>query len=189
MTAPSSTAAETERREETGLRDAIASARAQDGRSLAEISSGRSVLVVFLRHSGCPFCREAIADASRVIDRLRSEQVELVFVTQWPPGPEDELFDKAGLSSALRIDDPDRSLYRAFELKRGNLWQIAGPFVWLRVLSAGLRGHRVGRAVGNAFQMPGVFLVRDGRVIRSYRHRSQASRPDLCALAGVAGGA
>jgi hypothetical protein len=41
----------------------------------------------------------------------------------------------------------------------------------------------VGRLAGDGFQMPGVFLIFKGEVIRSYRHHTAADRPDYINLA------
>jgi hypothetical protein len=46
-----------------------------------------------------------------------------------------------------------------------------------------LAGHGIGPLVGDGFQMPGAFLIRDGRVSAAYRHRHAADRPDCGALA------
>ena len=35
---------------------------------------------------------------------------------------------------------------------------------------------------GDGLQMPGVFVLVDGRVARAYRHRTAADRPDYAAL-------
>jgi len=54
----------------------------------------------------------------------------------------------------------------------------------VRGIQAGIvEGHGLGRLAGDAFQMPGVFLVFHGQVIRSYRHQSTADRPDYLGFA------
>ena len=68
-------------------------------------------------------------------------------------------------------------------LRRGNLWQIGGPKVWVRSMLAALRGHVPGSVEGDAMQMPGTFLVRDGVTVMAYRHASQADRPAYDAIA------
>jgi hypothetical protein len=56
---------------------------------------------------------------------------------------------------------------------------LFGPKVWVRGFDAGIvRRHGVGRLVGDGFQMPGLFMVFHGQVLRSYRHQSAADRPD-----------
>lgn len=167
----------------TSLRDAMAAARDQHAVSLLNRSREKPTLVVFLRHAGCPFCAEAIADVSKQRAAIESRSVNIVFICQWPDGQALHLFENAGIADLPRIHDPNCSLYNAFGLRRGNLWQIAGPFVWFRVLQAAIAGHRVGRVLGDAFQMPGTFLIRDGEIIHRYKHRSQASRPDYLRIA------
>lgn len=175
------------RMDHADLERAMAAAVANTGASLLDLSHRSPVLVVFLRHAGCPFCREAMADLARSRGTIAGGGTAIVVVYQWNPGEADELFERAGIADLPRIADPDRALYRAFGLRRGNLWQIASPYVLWRVVTAGAAGHRVGRVLGDAFQMPGTFLVHRGRVVREFRHRSQASRPDYAAIAAGQG--
>ena len=44
---------------------AFADVRAESGRTLLELVDAGPVLLVFLRHFGCSFCRQAIDDVSR----------------------------------------------------------------------------------------------------------------------------
>lgn len=171
------------------LTDTLASTRAHDGRTLLELSrtdpTHAGMLLVFLRHSGCTFCREALADLAKKRDDLKSRRVRLVLVHM---GPENEQtaahFAKYGLQSHPRVSDPDRALYRAFDLRRGSFSQLFGLKCFLRGLRAAIVGrHWVGRLVGDGFQMPGVFLVRDGVIAQAFRHRSAADRPDYCEIA------
>lgn len=166
-----------------GVRSEIGTAVTNTGESLLELSNTQPVMLVFLRHSGCPFCREAMAD---VHDRRREieARARIVFVHQ---SPEDEanaaFFAAAGLGDVPRISDPSLHLYRALGLKRGSVWAVFGPYVWLRSIQAMLSMRRLGRKVGDVFQMPGVFIIHKGEMIASYRHRSQASRPDYVGMA------
>ena len=43
----------------------------------------------------------------------------------------------------------------------------------------------VGKLVGDGFQMPGVFLLRNGRIEKAFRHQTAADRPDYCELASA----
>ena len=104
-------------------------------------------------------------------------------------GPERDaprFFERYGLADAPRVPDPDGSVYEAFGLRRGSLGQLFGLKVWLRGVRAGLLDrHLVGKLSGDGFRMPGVFLVRDGEVVRAFRHETAADRPDYCALAAT----
>jgi hypothetical protein len=94
------------------------------------------------------------------------------------------MFTRYGLQDVLRISDPSRRLYAAFGLERGTIGQLFGLKVWVRGFYACLlAGHRLGRVVGDGMQMPGVFLIHRGQIVRSFRHRTAADRPDYVALA------
>ena len=60
---------------------------------------------------------------------------------------------------------------------------LLGPKVWWRGAKAYFSGHGVGALDGNVFRLPGVFLIQDGHILRSYRHTSAADRPDYIGLA------
>jgi hypothetical protein len=94
------------------------------------------------------------------------------------------LFSLYDLGDVARISDPDRSLYRAFGLKRGALSQLLGWKVWWRGFIAGLlHRHWGGRLKGDGRQMPGVFLLEDGEIIGEHRHRTAADRPGYVDMA------
>jgi hypothetical protein len=163
--------------------DALASARTQAGESLADLSRAGSVMLVLLRHTGCTFCREAVADLAAARERIESAGVRPVLVHQGSDADLEPLLSRHGLGTVDRVSDPERDLYRSLELSRGSFAELFGPSVWLAGLKATFRGHLVGRLVGDGFQMPGVFVVRDGRVISAVRHRTAAERPDYSDLA------
>jgi len=176
---PSPVASPPTDRGEADITQLLRTSRTNTGQSLDELSHTSPVLVVFLRHTGCPFCREAMRDVHRQRQSIAAAGVTPVFVHQ---GDEDDtaraIFESEHVADIPRISDPDRHLYRAFELRRGNLWQMFGPKVWWRSMQAMATGARVGRVVGDAFQMPGVFVLHKGRIVRAFRHASQADRPD-----------
>jgi hypothetical protein len=93
------------------------------------------------------------------------------------------LFAGFGFADVPRVADPDRILYRALGLSTGSFLQLLGPRVLWRAASATAHGHRLGRKDGDTRQMPGVFLVQDGRVIESFRHQDVADKPDYRAMA------
>lgn len=159
----------------------------QHGRTLADLSSEAPTLAVFLRHAGCTFCREALADLARQRAEIEARGARLALVHMGADAKTAaDHFARFGLGDVSHFGDPDRALYRAFDLKRGTLGQLFGPRVWLRGFHAGvIDRHLVGKLVGDGFQMPGAFLLRDGRVVRSFRHADAADRPDYRALASV----
>lgn len=157
--------------------------RTQFGVTLDELSRLSPVLLVFLRHSGCPFCREALSDLAGRRRDIERQGARLVLVHMGDADGDAGFFARYGLGDLPRIADPDRALYRAFGLPRGSLGDVIGPKVWWRGFQAGfLNRHFAGRPIGDAFQMPGVFLLFHGEVVRGYRHQSSADRPDYLSL-------
>lgn len=154
----------------------------QYGSSLEELSRRQPVLVVLLRHSGCTFCREALADLAATRQQIDAAGTRIALVHQSADEPT-ELLARHGLTDLPRFRDPYRRLYEHFGLSQGGIGQLLGPVVWWRGLKAFLTGHRQGTRDGDAFRMPGVFLLHRGRVAREFRHATAADRPDYAALA------
>lgn len=162
--------------------------RTQFGVSLLEMSQLSPVMVIFLRHFGCTFCREAVADLASRRREIEQQGVRLAFVHMSSEEEADDFFVDHGLADVARVSDPKQIVYRAFGLERGSWGQLFGPKVLWRGIQAGfLEGRGVGRPVGDAFQMPGVFVIFHGEVLRAYRHQSAADRPDYVALASEQG--
>ena len=89
-----------------------------------------------------------------------------------------------GLADLSRFSDPECHLYRAFGLRRLPVRKLLTLRVLRRGFAAVWRGHRQGLLiVGDGLRMPGVFLVRDGAVVRSYRHEGPGDLPDYLDLA------
>ena len=161
------------------FRETIAGIRTNGGRTLQELSRESPVLVVFLRHSGCTFCREALADISERRQAIEANGTRIVLVHMSNDAAASRWMADYGLDDLDRISDPDRKVYRAFDLHRGRAWQLLGPRVWWRGFLAGVvSGHGLGRLDGDGFQMPGAFVLWKGAIVRAFRHRTAADRPD-----------
>lgn len=168
------------------IADANHSAITQNGESVSSMSQRGNLLVVFLRHSGCTFCREALADIAKRRGEIESSAT-LLFVHM---GSEDESTQKYfagyGLGDVARVSDPQCKMYRAYELDRGKIGQLFGPSVWWRgFVAAILARHAVGKLGGDGFQLGGSFLVRNDAIVKAYRNATAADRADYCELAGA----
>ena len=141
------------------------------GEAVGELSERRPVLLVFLRHAGCPFCREAMADLARQRKRIELAGVHIVLVHMNSRERFRRFAARYGIEGIDHIANPGRELYRAFGLKRGSLRQIFGWEVWKRGIRAVLGdGYGIGLGEGDAWQMSGAFLLHTGSVIRSHEH-------------------
>ena len=112
-----------------------------------------------------------------------------VLVHMMPDADAAKLFGQYGLEDVPRISDPDRHVYRGFGLTRGSVRQVMGPGVLWRGLKATLlSGHRPGKPAGDVFQLPGVFLIADGAIVRAFQPETSAARADFEELAACPSG-
>ena len=164
------------------LGEALRTIPSQRGRTLAELSAVQPLLVVFIRHAGCTFCREALADVAAIRRELEQAGIALAVVHMSTTTRAGELLAHYSLDDIDQFSDPSCRLFRAFELARGRWWQLMGPAVWSRGLATIIR-HGLGTIDGDGFQMPGAFLLKGGQIAAAYRHRTAADRPDYRRLA------
>ena len=154
------------------------------GRSLLELSFEHPVMLVFLRHFGCVFCREALSDIAQKRDSIEEKGARIVFVHMAENDIAHEYLKKFGLEVVPHISDPECRFYSAFGLTKGTFSQLFGLQVWMRGFSAGmLTSYAAGSHLGDSFQMPGVFVIMDGKVREQYIHKMVSDRPDYEELA------
>lgn len=155
--------------------------------SLLTLSRERVVMLLFLRHFGCIFCREALADLGRVRNDLESRDVCVAIAHMHSEVEAAQFLPRFKLENAPRVSDPTRDLFRAFGLRDGSALQIYSPVVLARAVSAAFRGLPGGPMSPEVRQMPGVFLLRNGRVIAGFVHDRISDRPDYRGLADCIG--
>lgn len=152
----------------------------QQGQSIDEKSLKGSVLLVFLRHFGCVFCREAIKDLSKKRKGLADRGVEIVFVHMSDNETAQEYFDRYNITGVDSISDPSCALYQQFGLMKGRPGQLFGLKNWVRGFEVFVKDPTIVsvKQIGDGFQMPGVFLIKDSEVKQSFIHKSAADKPD-----------
>lgn len=114
---------------------------------------------------------------------LAAQGTQLAFVYIGTEEQAADFFDSYNLADVPRVSGTEQRLYQAFELTRAKLTQLFSLDTFMRGFAALGKGHGIGRITGNAFQMPGVFLIKDGRIANSFRHATVADTPDYVALA------
>jgi peroxiredoxin len=149
------------------------------GRSVLSVSNEKPVLLVFLRHFGCTFCKEAVSDLSCKQDAYLDSGVILILVHMSPPEDAEIFFKGYGFVDVEHVSDPSCRFYAGFGLVKGNFSQLFG----LRVMMRGfentmVKGHSIGRFIGDGFQMPGVFLIQNGNVREKFVHKYASDRPN-----------
>jgi hypothetical protein len=157
----------------------------QNGASLRHHSERTPLLVVFLRHGGCPFCRETLAHLKAARSEITKSGIGIALVHLMTDVEAANLFAKYDLADVPRYSAPDGRLYAAFGLQRGAIGRVAGPRVWWRGLSATLRGHLPGVPKGDIFQLPGTFLLCDGEIRQADRAETSAGLVDFVEFIGT----
>lgn len=163
----------------------LTSVESHRGATLSALSWQNPTLVVFLRHTGCTFCRETLADLQAQRQKLESRGITLALVHMSDPLEATRTMSRYALDSNHRFSDPQCELYRAFGLRRGSFQQLFGVKVWLRGFAAAIVGsHGIGRMKGDGFRMPGVFFLDRGKIVSHFYAQSVADRPDYLGIAG-----
>lgn len=158
--------------------------RTQNNESVSDISHQMPVMLVFMRHLGCIFCQEALADLKKVMQQIESSNIRVVFVHMSTEQEAEKIFARHDLTDMERISDMENTYYNAFGLVKGDFRQIFGFKSWLgmgRAYSKGIRQVRVQNG-GDPHQMPGIFIIKNEKVIKSFQYRSVGDYPDYLNL-------
>ena len=114
---------------------------------------------------------------------IDKRKARVVFVHQGDAAHGDTLAEAFKIGDWAHIADPERGLYRTFGLEEGGVTAVVGPKALLRgaalFFSSGILPKK---PVGSIRQMPGVFVLRGGRIAAEFRHRSVSDRPGYLAL-------
>lgn len=147
---------------------------------IVDLSHQQPILLIFLRHFGCTFCREALAEISQIQDSIKAIGVKMVFVHMTDRDTAEAFFKKFNLPADAHVSDPKCMLYQHFGLVKGTFRQLFGLSVMMRGFKAGMvEGHGHGfKYIGDAFQMPGIFIIKDGEIRDSYIHQLASDRPN-----------
>ena len=130
------------------------------------------LLLVFLRHVGCPLTRGWMEQFKVEVADAAKSHGTIALVTMSTP-EQAATFREAQQIPFVCLSDPQQTAYQAYGIPRGTLWQISQPAVWKEGLK-GVLQCGVGAVQGDPFQLPGVVLIDTQGIIR-FLHRSQHS--------------
>jgi hypothetical protein len=180
--------AQLEQLDQLDLADAFREFHTETGRSLLDLVDESPVLLIFLRHFACAFCAQTLDQVSQISDQIAAKGARPVFVHLGSPERARPYFDYYHLSNVERISNPDASLYQlpAFALSRTNPYlHFLNLTVWKGWLKGAMRKYGIGMIKEDAEQMPGVFFLKDRKIVRAFRHRTIADEPDYLKLVGA----
>lgn len=161
----------------------IEATRTESGQTLAELSANHPVLVVFLRHSGCPYCRQTLAQLAKLRSTLEAKHTRLVIVHHDTPENGAAWIGKYELGECEQISDPDGQLYAQFELGKTSLWNLFGPHTWWPGFKATiLQLNGISKPVGDIKQLTGAFVIHHGKIVQAFRQKLSHQSPDYKAM-------
>ena len=163
---------------------ALRELKTNTGETLDSLADRQPQLIIFLRHTGCTFCRESLADLAQQRTAIESQECGIILVHMGDNERDADFFAHYALDDVPRISDPKCHLYRLFGLDLAGFSEILSPRVWLRGFTAAIfSGHGIGRLNGNSLQMPGVYLYHCGQILGGYQHVLASDRPNYADIA------
>jgi len=158
----------------------LESAITQKGNTVLELSKNGPVLLTFLRHFGCIFCREALHDLADRKQKIADANINLVLVHMSDNSVAEQYFVDYNIPNVEHISDPHCELYSAFGLAKGGPSQLLGLKNFIRgfELTIKSKSKPALRFIGDGFQMPGIFMIDNGNMVDRFVHLSAADRPN-----------
>lgn len=154
--------------------------RTPDDREVAleSLWAERPVVLTLVRHFGCIFCREQVAQMRRIAPEIRAAGADLVFVGNGTPQMAEAFVEDFGIDVPV-YTDPTREVYGALGAQRPGRGAMLRPRMWRYTLRAVLSGSRQARKVqGDRAQVGGVFIVQPGGDLAwAYRSRLAGDHP------------
>jgi peroxiredoxin len=151
--------------------------------SWIEQSHSSPVLVVFLRHAGCTFCREMLSDLKERAAAIEQRDIQTYLVHMGASSGSrfESQFRLEGLPESWKlVSDPGRALYQLAGLKRGRLGQLFSPSSLWRGFVAGILNRKgVGALEGDGFMMPGAFMWSNGERVFEWKPQTAGQRIQL----------
>jgi peroxiredoxin len=164
---------------------ALTSIHTESGASLLSLVEASPVLLVFLRHFGCSFCRQAISDVADLKSELDRRGVRPVFVHLGTPERAKPFFDYYGIGDVERVSDPEAVVYQlpVFALPRMHpALTLLQPSVWIGWLKGSIFKHGIGAIKEDGHQMQGIFFLKGPKIVRQFRYRTIADEPNYLKL-------
>lgn len=136
--------------------------------ALSELWQAGPVLLVLLRHSGCPICREHLVVTEGILDDIAAAGCRVIGVCHGS-GIEAEAMRKELELRFSVYADPKLALYKALAMPRGSWWQVTfGPM--LREPVKAMRRMRDVRKPGKDVRQLGGIVLLDAKGDVSFRY-------------------
>jgi peroxiredoxin len=130
-------------------------------------SAEKGIVLVFLRHFGCLFCRDHAAQLRKHYDDFRARGFEVVAIGQGTPARSEKFQQDYSLPFPV-LGDRARESYRRYGLTSTALGSFLDPRAYVSGIRSLLHGKLPGLPDGDVSQNPGTFLIdRSGHILRA----------------------
>ena len=138
---------------------------------LGSLWEEKLAIIVFLRHYGCIFCRQHVAELREHEQAIRARNAGVAAIGMGDRNYARLFREETGITFPLLVDE-ERTAYRAAGLKRANILHLLrrnNAAARKRAWGAGHKHHTLGQ---NPFQLGASFVFGPGNVDR-YAHLSR----------------
>lgn len=126
---------------------------------------GKKVALSFLRHLGCPLCKEKVSELAELYSTMGDSNIELIVVVDGTQTRIENFVKRNNIPFHL-VGDKEKKIYKLYGLSSGTFAQVVSPSVLKSSIRATFKGHIHGRFEGDEFQLPGDFIVDgDGKIV------------------------
>lgn len=116
------------------------------------------LVLVFLRHLGCPLCMRRIDELKDEYSRIKDIGAELMVMVQSTKVRVEKYSEKKSIPFPL-VSDKEKKIYSLFGVERGGLAAFLAPRVLKESAKATLKGYFHGALEGDELQKPAEFIV------------------------------
>jgi len=119
-----------------------------------------------------------VAQLRRNKNSFAKAGARVVLVGMGTPSESAEFAEKFKVPFPI-VADPQKKLYRRFELKQMSTLGFFSPSLALKGVAAIVGGHSIGMPQGDVRQLPGVFIINTtGDIVYSHFSSNPADHPD-----------
>lgn len=140
------------------------------------VSSHKIVILHFLRHLGCIYCKHAV-DQLYKLSQQNPGFPPVIFVHQSTP-EQAEAFFSEHFPGASYISDPELSLYNLFGIRRLKGFHLFDPRMILKGFRLSFMGYSNNLGFGNIYLLSGTFVFLNGKLVWSHRPKRAGDEPD-----------
>lgn len=153
----------------------------QNGTSLHDHSCAAPLLLILLRHAGCPFCRKTLEELSQTRGDFENHGYHIGLVYMDEEAVILPQFIRYGLASVPRFRDANRYLYSSLGLKRAPIRDLFQFKQWTQGMNVGVE-YGAAWPESDPRQLPGAFLIDQGVVTAGHTSLSPSAPPDFSSL-------